>query len=156
MKPKHYNTGTTPRWNGSLTVGNSSVDGVGEGAHVSVGGRSARRTPDAPWHDACEIRSAARCAGHWSAAVARTRVRVACSARAQHRRVHCVAVRLERIVTRGKVHDAHSCVEQHIGRAAACAQIKVGIYIYIYTFWTMILWHGRSASSHSHSSDFVN
>ena len=105
------------------TVGHGRINGVGERAHIRIGRREARRTPDAPRHDAREIRSAARRAGHRPPAVALTRVRVARSACAQHRRVHREALCLERAETRGEVHNAHSGVEQHTGRVASCVRM---------------------------------
>ena len=104
-----------------LTVGDGRVDGVAESAHVRVGGRNALRAADAPRHDAREVRSAARCAGHRAAAVALTRVRVVRRARAQHRRVYRETLRLERAVARVEVDDAHIGVQQHVRRAASCS-----------------------------------
>ena len=119
---KRNNTGASRRRNVSHTVRDGRVDGVGESAYVRVGGRDASRTPDAPRYDAREIRCAVQHAGHRAAAVARTRVRVARRAGAQHRRIHLVALLLERAVTSAELYDAHSGVEQHTGRAASYAR----------------------------------
>ena len=110
-------------YNGRHTVGDGRVDGVSEGAHVRVDGRSGHRATGAPRHDAREVRSAARRAGHRAAAVAVTLARVVRRAGAQHRRVHRVAVRLECAVARGEVYDAHRSVKQHVGHVASCAQM---------------------------------
>ena len=98
----------------SYTVGNSRVGGVGEGAQVRVSGRDARLTIDAPLHDAREVGSTVRRAGHRAAAVALTRVRTARRARAQHRRVYLVALRQQCAGAPAVVRDAHS-VQKHAG-----------------------------------------
>ena len=128
-KTKRNNTGASWRRNVSHTVRDGRVDGIGESAHVRVGGWDAPCAADAPRHDAREIRSAAWRAGHRAAAVARTRVRVARRAGAQHRRIHHVALLVDRAETRAEVYDAHSGVEQHTGRAASWARTWTYSYV---------------------------
>ena len=121
MKPNKIKLVRACNYKGRHTVGYGRVDGVSEGAHVRVDGRSGHRAAGAPRHDAREVRSVARRAGHRAAAVAVTLARVVRCARAQHRRVHLVSVRLERAVTRIETHDAHRRVQQHVGHVAFCA-----------------------------------
>ena len=104
-------------WSGRHTVGDGSVDDVGERAHIRVARRAVHRASvGGPRYNAREVRSAPRYARHRAAAVALTRASVVRRACAQHRRVQIeITARLERAVACAVCHNAHRRVQQHAG-----------------------------------------